>query len=44
LIDGLTWDNPLHALTKSDFGGLKDPRVLAGGLFLLMVILYVVIR
>ncbi len=44
LIDGLTWDNPLHALTKSDFGGLKDPRVLASGLFLLMVILYAIIR
>ena len=39
-IEGLTWDNPIHVITKGKISGISDPRILAGGLFLLMAILY----
>ena len=39
-IEGLTWDNPIHVITKGKISGLSDPRILAGGLFFLMAVLY----
>ena len=43
-IEGLTWDNPLHVVTKGRISGITDPRMIAGGLLLLMVVLYYFLR
>jgi len=43
-IEGLIWDNPMDIITKGEFKGLGDIRLLAGGLFLLMIILYTLIQ
>lgn len=43
-IEGLTWDNPIHVITKGKISGITDPRIIAGGLFLLMAILYYILR
>ena len=44
IIRALTWENPLSVFTESKIESIKDPRILAAGLFLLMVILYAIIR
>ena len=41
-LEGLTWKNPLQVIFHGRVTGLGDPRVLAGLLLLLMVVLYVV--
>ena len=43
-IEGLTWDSPWQVLFHGRLTGLTDPRLLAGLLFALMVVLYVVFR
>jgi SSS family solute:Na+ symporter len=43
-VDGLTWANPLQVIFHGRISGWGDPRLLAGLLFLLMVILYAVFR
>jgi SSS family solute:Na+ symporter len=43
-VEGLTWESPWHVLSHGRLTGWGDPRVLAGMLFVLMVILYVIFR
>lgn len=43
-VEGLTWMKPLEVVTLGRLEGLKDPRIIAGGLLLLMVVLYVILR
>lgn len=43
-VDGLTWANPLQVIFHGRFSGWGDPRLLAGLLLILMVILYTVFR
>jgi len=43
-IAGLTWKNPLHVISKGKISGILDPRVIAGGLLLLMIVLYYILR
>jgi SSS family solute:Na+ symporter len=41
---GLYWARPLDALQSAGWGGIGDYRVLAGGVVLVMVGLYVAFR
>jgi len=43
-IAGLTWKNPLHVISKGKISGILDPRVIAGSLLLLMIVLYYILR
>ena len=43
-VENVTWKHPLQVLTHSKEGGLRSPRAMAGYLFLLMAILYFVLR
>jgi len=43
-VEGLTWENPVKVISYKRIEGLKDPRVLAGLLFILMVLLYYIFR
>ena len=43
-IEGLTWKNPLQVVSQGRVTGLMDPRVIAGLLLLVMVVLYYVLR
>lgn len=43
-VDNLCWTRPLDALRGKLEGGLTDPRVMAGGLFVIVVILYIILR
>lgn len=43
-VEGLTWKNPRQILAGKPIQGLSDPRLLAGLLFALMVILYCIFR
>lgn len=43
-IEGLTWKSPREILAGKPVQGLSDPRLLAGLLFALMVILYFIFR
>lgn len=43
-IEGLTWKNPLQVFVKDRIRGLLDPRVIAGCLLLLMIVLYYILR
>jgi SSS family solute:Na+ symporter len=43
-VEGLTWASPWQVLFHGRLTGLSDPRVLAGALFALMVVLYVIFR
>jgi SSS family solute:Na+ symporter len=43
-IAGLTWKSPLHVISKGKISGILDPRVIAGGLLLLMIVLYYILR
>ena len=40
VVEEMTWESPLHVFTHGKVSGWNDPRVIAGGLLLLMVILY----
>ncbi len=35
---------PLKAIINTKFNGLSDPRVMASGLFILMIVLYFILR
>ncbi len=39
-IEGLTWDKPLRIFSQGSVTGIKDPRLLAGFLLGIMIILY----
>ena len=39
-LDGLTWPNPLAFITKGEFRGVSDPRIIAGALLIVMVGMY----
>jgi len=39
-IKEITWESPLQVFTKGKITGFTDPRVLAGGLLLLLAVLY----
>lgn len=41
-IKDLTWEKPIKVLTQGKIQGIKDPRVLAGGLLLILTILYII--
>jgi len=43
-VASVTWESPLAVIGRGRIRGLSDPRVLAGGLFLLMAVLYFVMR
>ena len=43
-IDGLTWDSPFAFLARSEIRGIRDPRLLAAGLFGVLVVLYGLVR
>ena len=43
-IDGLTWDSPLGFLKQSEIKGMRDPRLLAGLMLGLLVLMYSLIR
>ncbi len=43
-VESLTWESPLAVIGRGRILGISDPRILAGGLFLLMAILYFVMR
>jgi len=42
-LKNLTWDHPLQFLSFGKLKGITDPRVMAGLLFLVMIILYIVL-
>lgn len=44
LVDGLTWSNPLAAVTEGRFQGLRDPRLIATVLALTVAVLYYIFR
>lgn len=41
-VRGVTWENPLQVIFRGKLTGLSDPRVIAGALLVLMVVLYYV--
>jgi SSS family solute:Na+ symporter len=43
-VNGLTWANPLQVIFHGRISGWSDPRLLAGLLFMFMVILYTIFR
>jgi len=43
-VEGLTWKSPRHIFDKGAYTGWSDPRVQAGLLFTLMVVLYFIFR
>ena len=43
-IEEVCWLNPLNVFTKEKLSGLTDPRVLGGGLFCVMIVLYWIMR
>jgi SSS family solute:Na+ symporter len=43
-VDGLTWSHPLAALTQAPFGGVRDPRLIATFLAVVVAILYYFLR
>jgi SSS family solute:Na+ symporter len=43
-LDAMGWRPPLKVLTETKIKGLTDPRVIALGLVILMIILYVIMR
>jgi len=42
VIEKYTWENPIQVIAKTEFTGIKDVRLWAGILFLIMVFLYIV--
>ena len=43
-LEEMGWQPPLKAITQKKITGITDPRVLAMGLFILMIVLYFVLR
>lgn len=43
-LDEMGWQPPLKEITKKKITGLSDPRVLALGLFVLMIVLYCILN
>jgi len=43
-IKNLTWDNPIAVIMQGKLSGISDPRIIAGMLLILMLILYAIIR
>jgi len=43
-VEGLTWKNPLQVFAQGKIQSLGDPRLLAAGLLLLMIVLYYILR
>ena len=43
-LDKMGWKSPLHAITSAKFTGITDPRLIAGILFVVMVVLYYLLR
>ena len=39
-LENLCWDNPLKALSSGKFRGATDPRVMAGALLVIVIVLY----
>jgi SSS family solute:Na+ symporter len=43
-VDGFTWSHPLAALTQAPFSGVRDPRLIATFLAVVVAILYYLLR
>ncbi len=43
-VEGLTWKNPLQVFAQGKIQSLWDPRLIAAGLLLLMIVLYYILR
>jgi SSS family solute:Na+ symporter len=43
-IEGLTWDKPIQVLSQGKIKKLGDPRLLAGFLLVIMIVLYYILR
>lgn len=43
-VDNMTWKSPKEVIFQGKIKGISDPRVLAGGLLLLMIVLYIILR
>ncbi len=43
-LDKMGWKSPLHAITSAGFTGIRDPRLMAGILFVVMIVLYYLLR
>jgi SSS family solute:Na+ symporter len=43
-VEGLTWDKPLQVITQGKIKKIGDPRVLAGILLVIMILLYYMLR
>jgi solute:Na+ symporter, SSS family len=43
-VEGLTWSHPLSAITEKEFEGVRDPRVIAMVLALVVGVLYYIFR
>ena len=43
-IEGLTWLKPREVITKGKLAGIKDPRIIAGCLLVLMMVMYFILR
>jgi SSS family solute:Na+ symporter len=43
-LEEMGWQPPLRAITQNKITGITDPRVLAMGLFVLMIVLYFILR
>ena len=43
-LTNLCWDRPLHAITQGKISGVTDPRIMAGLLVLIMLILYMIFK
>jgi SSS family solute:Na+ symporter len=43
-IEGLTWDKPIQVLAQGKIKKLCDPRLLAGFLLVIMIVLYYILR
>jgi len=41
-LKNLCWDRPLQIITQGKVQGITDPRIMAGILFLIMIVLYVI--
>ena len=43
-VQGRTWDHPFQVIFRGKLTGVADPRVIAGALLVLMVVLYYAFR
>ncbi|MHC4111370.1 MAG: sodium:solute symporter family transporter [Planctomycetota bacterium] len=43
-LDKMGWKSPLHAIISAEFTGIRDPRLMAGILFVVMIVLYSLLR